>query len=182
MKNQVWLLNHSLLSVLIRSRTHRCLIFLLFLVAALPVWTFSADSPFEVTIHPPTATYSLKENIKAEGEPGETRINFVVKNISPSKQKFGVWSCSYFDNWKTNHNQITVKTWGCDKNYVSRKILMPGESFSGEVPIHVTEPLAGKELVFKLGFMPSKKAQAIHKENKPMGIYWSNEIKIEVGE
>ncbi len=63
---------------------------------------------------------------------------------------------------------------------------LPGWTFSAdspfEVPIHVTEPLAGKELVFKLGFMPSKKAQAIPKENKPMGIYWSNEIKIEVGE
>jgi len=162
----------------------RWLILLSLLVVAFPSKSFSAASPFEVTIQPKRDVYSLRENLKADGwkEEGGFRVNFVVKNISLSKQEFGYWSCSYYDNWTTSNNQVTLRAWECNKNIVSPKVLEPGESFIGEVPIQVVAGQAGKEMVFKLAFVPYKKSNALPGKNKPLGRFWSNEIKIKVVE
>src|SRR5205823_7942372 len=138
---------------------------------------FSSTLPFEVTVRPIKNNYSVKENANTNGWKGGFRVKFIVKNVSSSNQGFGYFTCSYYDNWKTDNHDVGLSAWSCKANFLSPEKLEPGKNFSGEVPIYISPSLIGKVVIFKLGFLPYDESKY-----KSLGTFWSNEIKIKVVE
>jgi hypothetical protein len=120
----------------------------------------------------------LQVTVKLEAEPylrSQPVVYFSVRNVSDRKQEFWIMSCSYEENWKTDHPVVKVlRITECDKNLPLPKYLEPGESYDGELTLHFEKGEEGAEHAFRLGFCPYIRGFS----RKVSHVYWSNKLKV----
>lgn len=101
---------------------------------------------------------------------GSVKIFLTVKNTANAPWKFQTMSCSWIDEWKSGNPRIGIGGWDCAKNVPYTIELPPGASFTDQIILFVSKPVAGEKISFRLGFTAGANAAPV----------WSNEVKIEI--
>jgi hypothetical protein len=89
---------------------------LFLLIAA--VGTAGAE-PLRVDVKPATLRWKKKAKVS---------VALKITNTGKTMQTFGVWSCSWGDQWATNEMALSWEPWDCDKNAQIPVGLAPGKS------------------------------------------------------
>ena len=90
-------------------------------------------SPFKIIVTPRKTRVHVGERFK---------VGLEVKNVSNTNQTFKVWSCSWYENWKSSAPAVRLMPWTCRANGIDDVSLAPGESFK--------ETLNGEEMEMKV--------------------------------
>jgi hypothetical protein len=129
----------------------------------------SLASPLKVDIKPAQTTVKNTERLVIH-----TKIN----NTSNDVQALQVWSCSYNENWKSDHAAVFVNIAPCRANAPFNLQLKPGEAYERDLSVYVllaTDELQQESLTFRLGFKPW-----IDPPVKSLPFIWSNPITVKV--
>jgi len=146
-------------------------------------------SPFKIIVTPKRNRVHVKEPFQ---------VSLMVKNISNTNQQFKVWSCSWYENWKSSKPAIGLRGWACTANRPVDIHLTPGESFKEELngngaEMEIFQPISTNEISFRMGFIPTvwgdihiyNPAQHSWRTNQSWiedrkTIYWSDEVNIKI--
>jgi hypothetical protein len=138
-------------------------------------------SPFQITVTARKTLVHVGESFK---------VSLEVKNISNTNQSFLVWSCSWWENWKSNNRFVYLPAWDCGQNAPMTVNLAPDESFretlnGNEMPMRVVDSVSTNRISFRMAFHTGGsvhlyKADEIMPDDVKGKIYWSNEVTIDL--
>jgi hypothetical protein len=77
--------------------------------------------------------------------------------VSNTDQSFLVWSCSWFENWKSSNPVVELKSWACRRNVVGTVNLAPGELFKEtlngeEAEMQILQSVSTNKISFRMAF------------------------------
>lgn len=109
----------------------------------------------------------------------EFSVSTTIRNVSRGEQSFGIWSCSYPEQWTADNLAVHITPASCKKNDVIRVTLRPGEVYERDLSIRIG--IVGKNrpqqaVIFRLGF---KSAPPDEKTALVFPI-WSNAMTVNV--
>ena len=138
-------------------------------------------SPFKIIVTP------RKTRVRA-GE--KFKVGLEVKNISSTNQSFKVWSCSWYENWKSDNLAVYLPGWTCRANGVDTVNLAPGESFAEtlngkEMEMQVIQSVSTNKISFRMAFhtggsIQLYKSDEVIPDDVKGKIYWSDEVTINI--
>jgi len=138
----------------------------------------TAVGELKVELTPVELTYSIRQ-----GKFNPFPARFRITNLSSTPCSIAVWSCSYFEHWRTDSKEVSIGDWSCDSNILGSRLLTATNDYNGDLPLVVKPTTKGRQITLRLAFSPATKSMF----GKPLegvigGTYWSNEIKITVTE
>jgi hypothetical protein len=119
--------------------------------------------PLKVIAEPPT--------VSASGDLFQVRVR--LKNVSRSAQTVSVWSCSRYENWKTDNERVNVPCRRCWSNDTTLITLQPGEI--NEQTIELMAVSTRAEETFRVGFKSAEVGDASVDSKK---VYWSDPVVV----
>jgi hypothetical protein len=128
----------------------------------------------QVVVIPSKTEVHVKEKFK---------VALRVENLTTTNQTVRVWSCSWYDDWKTSNTNISLVFWDCTRNFPENVDVPPGGAYTNELEMLIPEPISEKTLSFRMGFTPIDSKQTFP---FPIGqidskqTFWSNEVKLKI--
>jgi hypothetical protein len=134
-------------------------------------------------------------SVKARAEESKPSVICTVKNVSEQRQEYWTWTCSYWDEWKTDNEAVSLQPWVCTVNGLDVRFLEPGQSQQWTFPLEIKNAPPNGRVRFRLSFspiVPDQKQKDSYNErmsvaggkirsiNPLQGPFWSNEIEVEV--
>ena len=111
-------------------------------------------------------------------------VTTIIQNIGKDVSTLHLWICSYDEHWITDTPKVNVLEIPCDKNFIQKIKLEPGEYHKRELYLRANivpksppmEMPSIRSISFRLGFTDGREAE--HKESAKS--IWSNSITLKV--
>jgi hypothetical protein len=164
------------------------------LVVSLPMLAHAAGtSEIVLTVQatPVESTYSLKRFGQKLNEwqssTNDFLIHVCVSNTNRTPCAVLAMSCSYYDEWRTDNADVSIRDWDCDKNFPAPHILDSTNVYSENLSILIDPARKLGDVTFRLGFQSDTNFEEDEDVRSGLylypvvhGIFWSNPIKINV--
>ncbi len=98
------------------------------------------------------------------------KVALRVENPTTTNQTVRVWSCSWYEEWKTSNTNISWIGWDCGKNFAVNVDVPPGGAYTNELEMLIPEPIFEKTLSFRMGFTPIGSQKT----------FWSDDVKLNI--
>jgi hypothetical protein len=88
---------------------------------------------------------------------GWTRLDSLecrVRNITPVKQEFWLWSCSRDWNWVTDNKEVSFNGDTCRTNSLRPEFLAPGQTLVENLSVWISPKAGNKPITFRVAFVP----------------------------
>jgi hypothetical protein len=127
------------------------------------VFANAADmNSLRVVVIPSKTEVHVKEKFK---------VALRVENPTSTNQTVRVWSCSWYEEWKTSNTNISWLDWICTVNFGPMNVeIPPGGAYANELEMFIPEPISKKTLSFRMGFTPIDSNQT----------FWSDGVKLNI--
>ncbi len=90
--------------------------------------------------------------VKVKGD--KWSLKYALVNRGTKTVSFAVFSCSVWENWKTDGNEFFIPPGGCRANILAQRDLEPGKKLIGELEVRSAPNLKAGEHTFHLIFVP----------------------------
>ena len=118
-----------------------------------------------------------------------TLVPLTLTNHSNTILRYSVFSCSWYEIYRTNNPAVLVDTWNCDTNLPDVATILPHKSLVKNIPVLIDRNMKGHVLRFRLGIHLNKilkgdtKIELIHNYSGQPDKYkniliWSNEVSM----
>jgi hypothetical protein len=116
------------------------------LLIALATLTHTAHADtLTVEVKPASLTWHVKKPVD---------VQLRVVNTSPATQKVQIWSCGWYENWKSTDSELGFERWGCDKNYAKDFELAPGKAWEQKLEMFAVVGAKPGPHTLRMAFTP----------------------------
>jgi len=98
------------------------------------------------------------------------KVALRVENPTATNQMVRVWSCSWYEEWKSSNANIYFGGWVCTRNFAYDLTIPAGGAYTNELVMLIPELISEKTLSFRMCFTPIDSKQT----------FWSNEVKLKI--
>ena len=120
-------------------------------------WT----GPWRVMVEP------AKKRVRA----GEwVTVSLRIENVTQTSQQVGVWTCSWWEQWRADTSEVEFQRTDCWRNFVEDRTVAPKGCLAWTCRFRVRPEYSKGDLSFRVGFTPLPNHEAV----------WSEVVMVEI--